>query len=327
MSQEEMESTVTRRDDIAGDARAPKVSIGLPVHNGERYLRESLDSILSQTFKDFEVVISDNASEDATEAICREYVNRDKRVRYSRTTHNVGAAHNHNLVFEMSRGQYFMWAAYDDKYDKNLLLKEVTTLDANPGTVLCYPIFLKINEHGNIVGQVRTARGTSAYPHQRLRSLFRLEHTCEQMYGLMRADMLRKTRLHRSYTDSDRTLLAEISLHGRYSEVAEPLFYHRVHPRSSNRVFADWRERMLWFNPQLKGKVVFPHWIQCMDYLATISRSPLKTTDRIKCYATMFEWFLRYGKALVKDLLVASASLVNRKPGVKARRDAPILDH
>ena len=91
----------------------PKVSIGLPVFNGERYIRCAIDSILKQTFDDFELIISDNASEDRTAAICKGYEERDKRIHCHRFETNEGAARNYTAVFEMARGEYFKWAAYD----------------------------------------------------------------------------------------------------------------------------------------------------------------------------------------------------------------------
>lgn len=95
----------------------PKVSIGMPVYNGERFIREALDSLLAQTFADFELIISDNASTDATESICRSYAERDARVRYLRQRKNIGAIPNFQAVLNEARGEYFMWAAADDVWD------------------------------------------------------------------------------------------------------------------------------------------------------------------------------------------------------------------
>lgn len=92
----------------------PNVSIGMPVYNGEKYLRNALDSLLSQTFVDFELIISDNASTDSTEAICREYAARDSRIKYIRQRENQGAHTNFKFVFDEAHGDYFMWAACDD---------------------------------------------------------------------------------------------------------------------------------------------------------------------------------------------------------------------
>ena len=95
----------------------PVVSIGIPVYNGESFLREALDSLLAQSFDNFELIISDNASSDATEAICLDYQKNDKRIRYIRQSENIGALANFQVVLNESSGQYFMWAACDDKWD------------------------------------------------------------------------------------------------------------------------------------------------------------------------------------------------------------------
>ena len=94
--------------------KVPRVSIGLPVYNGENYMAAAIDSLLAQTFTDFELIISDNASTDATEQICRDYAHRDGRIRYYREEVNRGAAWNFTHTFELARGEYFKWHAHDD---------------------------------------------------------------------------------------------------------------------------------------------------------------------------------------------------------------------
>jgi len=94
----------------------PKVSIGMPVYNGEKFVRDAINFILAQTFTNFELIISDNASSDSTEFICREYVNRDPRIKYIRQNKNMGAAANFQFVLDEAVGDYFMWAAADDKW-------------------------------------------------------------------------------------------------------------------------------------------------------------------------------------------------------------------
>jgi len=99
----------------------PMVSIGMPVFNGEAFLCEAIDSLLEQTFTDFELVISDNASTDETQSICRKYASRDSRIRYIRQPENQGALANFQYVLDNSNGQYFMWAAADDLFDREWL--------------------------------------------------------------------------------------------------------------------------------------------------------------------------------------------------------------
>src|SRR5688572_28337892 len=97
--------------------KAPLVSIGLPVYNGERFLSEALDSLLGQTLADFELIVSDNASTDRTAEICLAYAARDARVRYVRQQTNIGAIRNWNFVARQARGQYFKWASANDFCD------------------------------------------------------------------------------------------------------------------------------------------------------------------------------------------------------------------
>jgi len=121
-----MTASTTSKDHL------PTVSIGLPVYNGEKFIREVLDSLLAQTFTGFELVISDNASTDGTEAICREYAARDPRIRYVRQSVNRGPAANFQFVFDEAVGEYFMWAACDDPRSPDFLEVNFKFLSENP---------------------------------------------------------------------------------------------------------------------------------------------------------------------------------------------------
>ncbi len=109
----------------------PKVSIGFAVFNGEKTIERAIKSILSQTFKDFELIISDNASSDDTEKICKIFKSNDERVRYIRQNYNIGAAANYKYVLNQARGEYFMWAAADDWHSNDFLEVNVKVLDLN----------------------------------------------------------------------------------------------------------------------------------------------------------------------------------------------------
>src|SRR3990172_5433048 len=126
----------------------PVVSIGLPVYNGENYIEKAINSILSQTFKDFELIISDNASTDNTMDICKILSAKDRRIRYYRNEINRGAAWNFNRVFQLARGKYFQWACHDDVWIPTLLERYVEVLDQMPKVVLCYTKTTYIDEHG-----------------------------------------------------------------------------------------------------------------------------------------------------------------------------------
>ena len=296
----------------------PRVSIGLAVYNGEPYLAQAIDSILGQTFTDFELILSDNASTDRTEEICKTYAAKDGRIRYYRNAKNIGGANNENQTFRLARGEYFRWAAHDDVCAPELIAKCVAVLDQDRSVVLCYSRVTEINEVGAQIKTISQKKGLSTKPYERFRDLASRDHNCESTYGLIRSNILGKTRLEQNYTDSDRTLLCELSLYGRFYEIPEPLFYKRYHPKN---MYKDWRARMAWFNPGLKGKTVFPYWMQFFDYLTTIQRVPLSWLDKTMCYAFMIYWLGINGKRMAKDLLVALFVLVNRAGSLARNKD------
>ena len=129
----------------------PRVSVGMPVYNGQRYVKAALDSVLAQTFRDFELFISDNASTDATEEICREYAARDPRIRYSRNDENIGSARNGNRTIQLATGEYFKSAHHDDLCAPEFLARCIEVLEQHPAAVLCYPQSRVIDEHGNLM--------------------------------------------------------------------------------------------------------------------------------------------------------------------------------
>jgi glycosyltransferase involved in cell wall biosynthesis len=214
----------------------PRVSVGIPVYNGERYVAQTIECIVAQSFRDFELIISDNGSSDRTRGICESYAARDARIRYYRNETNRGAAWNHNRVFELSSGKYFKWQCHDDLCHPQFLEKCVAVLDREPAVVLCYSQFVRIDAEGKQV-EVKTYGWDpvasspipqDGRPHERFRAVIRRMNTCEEIYGVMRADVARQTRLIGSYTQSDANFLAELALRGRFCEIPEPLFYYRL---------------------------------------------------------------------------------------------------
>jgi glycosyltransferase involved in cell wall biosynthesis len=138
-----LDNSPTRRN-------APVVSIGLPVYNGEKYLREALDSLLAQTFLDFELIISDNASTDQTKDICLEYASREPRIRYIRQDANRGATFNFKFVLAEALGTFFMWASHDDAWEKNWL--EVLVTRITETDIVIRGLTKIIDSSGNLLG-------------------------------------------------------------------------------------------------------------------------------------------------------------------------------
>jgi glycosyltransferase involved in cell wall biosynthesis len=279
----------------------PRVSIGMPLYNAERYLPQTVDSLLAQTFKDFELIISDNGSTDRTEEICRSYAARDNRILYYRGETNRGAAWNHNRVFELSRGEYFKWATYDDCCAPEFLEKCVSVLDKNPSVVLCYTGIVDIDDDGQFLKLNRCLVADYARPHERFRIIADHDHTCEEIYGLIRSSVLKKTPAMGLYCASDQNLLAELALHGRFHEVPEQLFIHRVHLQSSCRLYGDRRLRTVWFDTSAEGRLLFPYERQFWEYVLLIGRVPLPWRERLRCYLLMFRWLKQYGRETAKS--------------------------
>jgi glycosyltransferase involved in cell wall biosynthesis len=286
----------------------PRVSVGLAVFNGEPYLEEAIRSILSQTFEDFELILSDNASTDGTAAICRRFAAEDPRIRYYRNATNIGGANNENRTFALSRGPYFRWAAHDDVCAPELLERCVAILDRDPDVVVCFTQVVEI-DHNGTRGRVNSRNNaSSARPHERFAGIASSKDFCEETYGLIRSEVLRKTRLQQNYTGSDRTLLCELALYGRFYEVPEPLFFKRFHPKN---VYTDWRARMAWFDSSLEGRISFPFWAQLLDYFETIRRAEVPASVKRRCRLYMARWVVEHARNLAKDVLVAGYMLLH----------------
>jgi len=123
------------KNDSSKKMNRPRISIGLPVYNCEQFIRKKLDSILSQTFTDFELIISDNGSTDSTPLICNEYSKKDKRIRYIHHNKNRKVFWNYYFVLQEAKYDFFAWTAVDDMWSKDFLEKNVKILESNQHVV------------------------------------------------------------------------------------------------------------------------------------------------------------------------------------------------
>jgi len=291
-------------------AASAQVSVGLPVFNGEQFLEQCVDSILRQTHRNFELIISDNASTDRTESICRRYAERDSRIRYERQPRNRGVTWNFRHVALLAQGGYFLWMAHDDYLAPEYIERCLEFIEKSPGSVLCYSKGIEVDEDGRQLGQkeqVLNADGPVAY--ERFRELIRMEHNCESIFGLIRTDVLKKTSIHGDFPDSDRCVLAELALYGNFAKLPEYLFFHREHSRRVTKQFPTRQERMLRLNPERNLRVVFPHFRQLREYAAAIHRSPLVLKERWMCYLQLVRWCWIYKSRLMADVFYAFARL------------------
>jgi glycosyltransferase involved in cell wall biosynthesis len=288
---------------------SPRVTLGVPVYNGESFVAETLDSLLNQTFGDFEIVISDNGSTDRTEQICREYLARDPRIRYYRHKENRGAAWNHNRVFELATGEFFKWNSADDLCVPDFLARCVSALDQDPSAVMACSAVSAIDEHGKPVAAdtwntTVPVEVTAPLPHQRFRRVIQIDHACCHIYSLIRTEVLRKTDLIGNYDDSDRVLLAHLSLYGRCILIPDVLLLNRDHPGRFCRSFVGWRTRegATWFDPGVANRMIFPYWREFNELRRTVVRSPLGLRERLRCYSALHWWARLHKNSLLENL-------------------------
>lgn len=272
----------------------PRLSIGLPVYNGEEYLAESLDALLGQSYEDFELIITDNASTDGTEAICRRYVSRDSRIRYIRLPKNIGAAPNHNFAFTEAKGELYKWASHDDLYGRDLLRRCIEALDEHPNVVLAHAGTAVIDGAGNVTQPFDYRHATdSPHPQERFRSML-FEPGGDDFYGVIRADVLRRVRPHDSYHHADRTFVAEIALHGQFHQVPELLYFRRDHPTRAERANPSKRSRCANLDPRRANRLRHPTVRLLGEYVfgfvGAIRRAPLTPAQRRECYRHLMSW-------------------------------------
>lgn len=268
----------------------PRLTIGLPVYNGENYLAESIDCLLAQTYTDFELVISDNASSDGTEEICRKYAAADDRIRYVRQPVNIGAAPNHNFLVEQARGELFKWAAHDDLFAPKLVESCVELLDANRDAALAHAYMAIVDEHGEVIETYDyTLRTDSASTPERFADLLFTDGG-DDFYGVIRTDVMRAIAPHDSYHNAGRKLVAEMALYGRFLQVPEVMFYRREHPGRGDRlgsVRAVCRNldprRANHSTARLMGEYM-------ASYFTAVARAPMSSADRRRCYGLLTRW-------------------------------------
>ncbi|MGA9362870.1 MAG: glycosyltransferase family 2 protein [Bacteroidota bacterium] len=291
-------------------SKKPRVSIGFPVYNGENYLEGALNSLLSQTFSDFEIVISDNASTDRTAEVCQAYAAKDARIKYSCNEGNIGARKNWNRVFALSKGEYFNWTAHDDKYAPQFLQKCVEILDGDSSIVLCYARAKIIDKDGRVIGTYdRKMRTASPKPHVRFHDLI-FNEKCFEIFGVIRADALRKTPVIGGFGHADGVLLTRLGLMGRFHEIPEYLFFNRDHPQKSLYQYSTYRDYAVWYEPSNRGKILLPRWRMGFEYVKCVTSVPLRLKERFLCLLQMGSWVARFWESLAANVLFAGWQLL-----------------
>ncbi|HHD82865.1 MAG TPA: glycosyltransferase family 2 protein [Bacteroidetes bacterium] len=289
-----------------------KISIGMPVYNGEKFIRSSLESILNQTFPYFELIISDNASTDRTKDICLEQARKDNRIKYFRNTENVGAAENYNIVFKKSSGEYFKWAAADDLIAPNFLEQCLTILEENPEVVVCYSKTKIIDAMNKVVEEYNdNLHLDDSDIGKRYLQLLQTIGECNAVFGLIRSDKLAKTSLIGNYIASDVVLLAELSLRGKFFEIPDFLFFRREHPEASS--WDKSQEKQLdFFDPRTSNRITLQRLRKLKGYFNAVKNSGLRFEEKRPLYMYLIKK-LYYGKVkYTKEILNAGRMYFRR---------------
>ncbi|OLC77071.1 MAG: hypothetical protein AUH78_05100 [Gemmatimonadetes bacterium 13_1_40CM_4_69_8] len=291
---------------------SPRVSVGVPVHNGERYLGEALDSLLAQTFEDFELIVCDNASTDRTGDIARSYAAKDRRVRYACNEQNLGANRNFRRTFELSSGEYFRWTSADDLAGPELLARCVEVLDRDPGAVLACPKTRFIDEDGRCLSDYDDGLHL-AFPKasERFHEVLERLGYVNAHYGLMRAAVMRSMRPLGAYPGADVVFLAELSLYGTFWEVPEFLFYRRFHPGAASRM--DRVQISVFMDPNGRGRIHLWEWRRLLELGRAVVHAPLGPREKLRASRFLARRAMWNRDTLARELSAAIRELATGK--------------
>ena len=282
------------------DTRRPRVSIGMPVYNGARWLAAAIEAQLAQTYGDFELIIADNRSTDDSWAICQGYAARDPRIRLIRNARTVGAYENFNVVFRPARGEYFRWASCNDLSAPTLLERCVAVLDDRPDFLLCHARTRLIDAQGTVIEdypvemQIDDAKPVARY--RQYLDRVRLNNV-EQ--GLVRREVLAGSMLQRNFLNNDTLLMAELTLYGKFHEVPEFLFFRRMGTEATTK-FRTNVEIAEFYQPS-RGPLTWQAWRWFSAQAGMIVRAPLGWREKAELWShflRMIRWSLgRKGSA------------------------------
>jgi glycosyltransferase involved in cell wall biosynthesis len=257
-----------------------RLTVGMPVYNGERYMAETIGTILGQDVDGLELIISDNCSTDATGEIARDFVARDDRVRYVRNERNIGAAQNYNQLVEFSAAPLFKWAGYDDLLLPGHLARCLAVIDAEPEVIIAYPRTTIIDGDGTVVrDHDDKLHLRQPDPVARVRAFTRDFTLCNPCFGIIRRDVLLRTSLVQPFVSSDVTLLVELALLGQWHEVPERLFLRRIHDTSSRQGKVTMTDVAQWFDPS-KRRPLAPRTRVLYESVRAIERADLPAPVR-----------------------------------------------
>lgn len=284
---------------------SPIVTIGLPVYNGERYLEQSLQSLLAQTCRDFVLVISDNASTDGTARICLRYAAADARVRYHRNPINIGNPRNFNRVAELTTTPYLKWSTADDYWAPTFLERALEVMERDPSVALCHPQAVLVDAAGeNPQHYDDVLHLVQDDPAERFLTLVNHIQLAHQHLGVVRMSHLRRTHPLGSHVGSDINLLAELSLYGKFVLLPERLFFRRFHKDSGSWKRGDAAHQARCYHAGYADRArSWARWPRHLHFFAAVHGAPLPWASKVRLYRELLRGMAWDRPALQSELL------------------------
>lgn len=291
---------------------APRVSIGMPAYNAEATIAEALDALLSQTWSDFELIVSDNASADRTWQIVQDYARRDSRIVPMRQACNIGANGNYSTVFRAARGRYFKWASSNDWCAPTFLERCVRQLDADPEAVLVAPRTRLFEQSVDIYREY-----ADDIPFDGADPVARFLHVGESLKlnnvlnGVVRSEALAKTRLIDHFPGADNVLVGHLALLGKLVLLDEPLFYRRMDRATATHLMS--REAVHRHHyPAATLRSLFPAWRFVAGLGHAVLASRLGAGDKARALRFVAREMYWRRASLKRDLFHALRVLTRR---------------
>ena len=226
----------------------PKLTIGMPVYNGELFIKKAIESILAQTFTDFELIISNNSSTDSTEEICQDFVNKDNRIQLYTQEKNIGIHRNFNFLLSKANGEYFAWTAVDDYLDNDFMEKNLKILESNTSVVSSvgkiipygvdslnidsklidtsiFPKFLKNFVKSGRRKKMIDAGSISGNMNYKIRTFFKITKSLGRWYGVHRTEQLKKCIIEKPFINVEVSVFLNLLRLGDFHEESSTTLY------------------------------------------------------------------------------------------------------